>query len=332
MAKSYKTTVIVCLFCLFFFNVLVTSSLAPSSLVKQVISWIIGAFLFYLCQNINLLQIKHYRVIILAVIVLLLLSPLVLGQNIRGSKRWVGVGFFRFQPSEVIKPWLAALLASTQNHFLLIPPILVTLAQPDLGTSISIAFMLLPLFFYNSTIRKHLSILLAVFIIFLPLLYQFGLRDYQKDRITSFLNPQSDPLGKGYNLIQSKIAIGSANLFGKGYRQGTQGQLLFLPEKHTDFVFAALTEELGIIGAFFLLGLYFIIIKSLISKAYANQANTPSFLYTLIIASQIWVQAFVNIGMNVGLLPVTGTPLPFMSVGGSSVITLLISLGMVFSS
>ena len=332
MVKSYKTTIVVCLFCLFLFNILVTSSLAPNSLIKQVISWIIGALLFHLCQNINLLQIKHYRLIILVSIVVLLISPLVLGQNIRGSKRWIGIGFFKFQPSEVIKPWLAALLASTQNHFLLVPPILVTLAQPDLGTSISIAFMLFPLYFYNSIIRKHLTILVAIFVVFLPLFYKFGLREYQKDRITSFINPQSDPLGKGYNLIQSKIAIGSANLFGKGYKQGTQGQLLFLPEKHTDFVFAALTEELGIIGAFFLLGLYLIIIKTLISKAYSNHFNSPSFLYTLIVASQIWIQAFVNIGMNIGLLPVTGTPLPFMSVGGSSVITLLISLGMVFSN
>jgi rod shape determining protein RodA len=141
----------------------------------------------------------------------------------------------------------------------------------------------------------------------------------------------NDPMGNGYNVIQSKIAIGSGGLFGKGYRKGTQGQLLFLPEKHTDFIFAGITEELGILGALLIIGSYFVIIKTIIAKAYQT-ANRPLFLFTLAIAFQIWIQSMVNISMNLGLLPVTGIPLPFLSVGGSSIIALLFSLGIIYSS
>lgn len=332
MTKTHKTTVTICLFCLFCFNMLVTSSLSPQSVFKQFISWLIGVGLFVLGQNVNLKQLKSYFWPIIIFLSLFLTSPIIFGQNIRGSKRWIGIGFFRLQPTEIAKPGLAALLATTQNHYTLILPILITLAQPDLGTAIALILMLIPLFFYNKKIRKHLLTSILLLIAVSPIIWQFGLKDYQKSRITSFMAPQLDPLGKGYNLIQSKIAIGSAGLFGKGYKQGTQGQLLFLPEKHTDFIFAALTEEFGLIGSCILLGLYFILIKTLIAKAYQNQNSPPHFLYTLIIATQIWAQSFINIGMNIGILPITGTPLPFMSVGGSSIITLLMSIGIVFSN
>ena len=332
MSKSYQTTIVISLICLFFFNILVTSSLAPSSLPKQVFSWITGAFLFTIFTNLNLKQVKYNRFVILSISCFLLLLTIFFGSNTRGSKRWIGTGFFRLQPSEIVKPWIAAVLASTQNHLLLAPPILITLAQPDLGSAISMFLMLIPLFFYNHTTKKHLIVLFSLLFILSPLVWQFGLKDYQKSRVTSFINPQADPLGKGYNLIQSQIAIGSANIFGKGYRQGTQGQLLFLPEKHTDFVFAALTEEFGLIGALLLIGIYYIIIKTLISKAYQNINNPPYFLFCLIVATQIWSQAFINIGMNIGIMPITGIPLPFMSVGGSSIMSLLISLGIVFSN
>ncbi len=332
MSKSYQTTIVICLICLFFFNILVTSSLAPSSLPKQIFSWIAGAVLFILSKNINLKQVKYNRFLILFISCSLLLLTIIFGSNVRGSKRWIGAGFFRLQPSEIIKPWLAAILTSTQNHLLLIPPILITLVQPDLGSAISMFLMLFPLFFYNKITRTHLIVLFSALLVLSPLVWQFGLKDYQKSRVTSFINPQADPLGKGYNLIQSQIAIGSANIFGKGYRQGTQGQLLFLPEKHTDFVFAALTEEFGLVGALLLISIYFVIIKTLINKAYQNINNPSYFLFCLIIATQIWSQAFINIGMNIGIMPITGIPLPFMSVGGSSIMSLLISLGIVFSN
>jgi len=331
MGKSHFTTILICLISLFSFNILITSSLAPNSVPKQLFSWLIGFVLFFICQNINLKQVKYNKWLILGLSCLLLISPIILSANVRGSKRWVGVGFLRFQPSEMVKPWLAAILASTQNHLLLIFPVLITLAQPDLGSAISLCLMIIPLFFYNKITKKHIIIAMSILLIASPLVWKFGLKDYQKSRIVSFADPQSDPLGKGYNLIQSKIAIGSAGIFGKGYKQGTQGQLLFLPEKHTDFVFAALTEELGIIGCLILIATYIILIKSLIIKAYQNKNNPQHFIFILITAIQIWSQTFINIAMNIGILPVTGIPLPFISVGGSSIISLLISLGIVFS-
>jgi len=331
MNKSYFTTVLICLISLFCFNMLITSSLAPQSILKQLFSWIVGVTLFGVSQNINLKQIKYNKWLILISLCLLLVAPIFLSSNIRGSKRWIGIGFFKLQPSEIIKPWLATILASSQNYLFIIPPVLITLLQPDLGSAIFMFLMITPLFFYNQTTRKHILILITIFLVASPLVWKFGLKDYQRSRILSFTSPQSDPLGKGYNLIQSKIAIGSAGVFGKGYKQGTQGQLLFLPEKHTDFVFAALTEELGLVGAFLLLSTYVVLIKALIEKAYQNKNNPEYFIFTLITAIQIWSQVFINIGTNIGILPVTGMPLPFISVGGSSIISLLISLGIVFS-
>jgi len=158
------------------------------------------------------------------------------------------------------------------------------------------------------------------------------LHDYQKERIVNFLNPLSDPLNKGYNVIQSKIAIGSGGFWGKGYKKGTQGQLLFLPEKHTDFMFATTAEELGMVGVFIVLATYYLLISTLFKKAFLITNNRALFLFTIGIAIQIWMQTFVNIGMNLGILPVTGIPLPFLSVGGSSIMTLLFSIGVIYSS
>lgn len=179
---------------------------------------------------------------------------------------------------------------------------------------------------------KIALIALGVLILFSPLIWKFGLHDYQKHRIEVFLNPTADPLNKGYNVIQSQIAIGSGGIFGKGYKKGSQGQLLFLPEKHTDFMFAATSEELGLFGVGLILFAYYLIVRGLISKAFATTNNRPLFLFTLGIAIQIWFQVFVNIGMNIGILPVTGIPLPLLSVGGSSILATFFSLGVIFSS
>ena len=192
--------------------------------------------------------------------------------------------------------------------------------------------LLIPFIFYDKKLFKLVAILAFIGIIISPIIWGKFLHDYQKHRILNFIDPSSDPLGKGYNVIQSKIAIGSGGFWGKGYKKGSQGQLLFLPEKHTDFMFASTTEELGVLGVVLILFAYYVLIKSLISRAFAQTNNRVLFLFTLGIAFQIWVQAFINIGMNVGVLPVTGIPLPFLSVGGSSLMTLLFSIGIIFSS
>jgi rod shape determining protein RodA len=223
-------------------------------------------------------------------------------------------------------------LATTSQPLFYLIPVGIIMLQPDLGSAITVLIMIIPIILYNKKLLK-LSLIVGITLLILsPLVYKFGLKTYQQQRITHFLEPSTDPLGQGYNLIQSQIAIGSGGFFGKGYRQGTQAQLLFLPEKHTDFIFAATTEELGLFSVLLIIAAYFTIIKTLFNKAFQTTNNLPLFLFTLGIAFEIWAQTFINIGMNLGLLPVTGIPLPFMSVGGSSLMALLFSLGIIYSA
>jgi len=205
------------------------------------------------------------------------------------------------------------------------------MAQPDFGSAISVFFLIIPVILYNKKLLKISILIGLIFILISPLIYKYGLRSYQQNRILTFIDPKADPLGKGYNVIQSQIAIGSGGFFGKGWKKGTQGQLLFLPEKHSDFMFATTAEELGIVGILIVLSAYYLLISTLFNKAFSTK-NRALFIFTLGIAIQIWMQTFVNIGMNIGILPVTGIPLPFISVGGSSLMTFLFSLGIAYSS
>lgn len=308
------------------------SSVAPNSLIKQITAWLIGVILFFIGRLINPKQIASSKWFIFIGSCILLLIPILLNNITRGSRRWIDLGFTSFQPSEFVKPWLMLFLANTVYPFLHAIPVGIIMLQPDLGSAISVLFLLAPIILYNQKLMKFSIIIGIIFIISSPLIYKFILHDYQKERIVNFINPLSDPQDKGYNVIQSKIAIGSGGFFGKGYKKGTQGQLLFLPEKHTDFMFATTVEELGIIGVFIIFISYYFLIKTLFVKAFMSNNNRVLFLFTLGIAIQIWMQIFVNVGMNVGILPVTGIPLPFLSVGGSSIMTLLFSIGIIYSS
>jgi len=332
MRNKFPLALIISLIVLCSFNLLMISSLAPSLLLKQILSWIIGIILFFIGLQINPKQSQPYRWSLFLFSCFMLMLPIILGNLTRGSHRWINIGFLTLQPSEIMKAPLMLFLATTSQPLFLLIPVFIVMLQPDLGSAITILVLMLPAIFYNPKILK-LSLFLGIILVFLsPVAYRFVLRDYQKERIVNFLNPIADPLGQGYNLIQSQIAIGSGGLFGKGYRQGTQAQLLFLPEKHTDFIFAATTEELGFFAISLIILAYFFIIKTLIEKAYNTHNNLPLFIFTLGIAIEIWTQAFINIGMNLGLLPVTGIPLPFMSVGGSSIMSLLFSLGIIYSA
>lgn len=307
------------------------SSVAPSLVGKQLIAWGIGIILFCIGKQINLKQLNSYKWPIFIICCIFLLLPIILGRVTRGSSRWLYIAGQTVQPSEFVKPWLMSFLANTNLAILLFIPIAIIMAQPDLGSAISVFFLIIPVILYNKKLLK-LSIIAGLCLILVsPLAYKYVLKDYQQNRINTFLNPKEDPLGEGYNVIQSQIAIGSGGLFGKGYKKGTQGQLLFLPEKHTDFMFATTAEELGLLGVSIILFAYYLLIRTLFNKAFSTK-NRPLFIFTLGIAIQIWMQTFVNIGMNIGLLPVTGIPLPFISVGGSSLMTLLFSLGIIYSS
>lgn len=310
---------------------LMISSLSPGLMGKQLLAWGLGIGLFFAGTQVNPRQIASSKIFVFVISCLLLLTPIVFNNITRGSRRWIELGFMSIQPSEFVKPWLMLFLVNTSVPLLILIPFFITLAQPDLGSGLTILLLTTPLVLYNKKFFKQVMILLLIGTLLSPIVWTKVLHGYQRDRIAHFLSPQSDPLGKGYNVIQSKIAIGSGGIWGKGYKKGTQGQLLFLPEKHTDFMFASIAEELGLIGITIIIGSYLLLIKTLINRAYNQHTHPQLKIFILGITFQIWFTAFINIGMNLGILPVTGIPLPFLSVGGSSLMAIMFSLGIIYS-
>lgn len=279
---------------------------------------------------------------ILCVILLILVDTF--GQISKGAQRWLDLGFVRFQPSEIAKIAVPLMVARFMNRdacppslkntaialILIFLPTLLVAAQPDLGTSILIAASGLFVLFLSGMSWKLIAASAGLLAAFIPILWFFLMHDYQRGRVRMLLDPESDPLGAGYHIIQSKIAIGSGGLSGKGWLQGTQSQLEFLPERHTDFIFAVLAEELGLIGVIVLLILYMlIIIRGLMIAAQAQTTFGRVMAGGLMLI--LFVYVFVNIGMVSGILPVVGVPLPLVSYGGSALVVLMAGFGMVMS-
>lgn len=263
-----------------------------------------------------------------------------------GAQRWLDLGFMRYQPSETMKfimvLLMARILASKKVEGglsfkdLLVPglltamPFVLTVKQPDLGTAIMIAAVAGAMIFF---VRVRKSILITIALIGLitaPLVWNFGLKDYQKNRILTFVSPGRDPRGTGYNSIQSKIAVGSGKVWGKGFRKGTQSQLEFLPERHTDFIFSVLSEEHGFIGSVFTVSLFMVLYLMAIRIA-AQARDKYGALIVVGVASYLFLHMFVNMGMVMGLLPIVGVPLPLLSYGGSSLLTTMAGLGLISS-
>ncbi len=275
--------------------------------------------------------------------VLMLVLVLAMGAVGKGAQRWLDLGFMRFQPSELVKlatPMMLAWFLSTRplppnwktlaaSFGLIALPVILIAKQPDLGTAILVASSGLFVLFLAGMSWRLIAGLTVAAAAAAPLLWHF-MRDYQRKRVLTFLNPESDPLGAGYHIIQSKIAIGSGGLYGKGWLNGTQSQLEFLPERHTDFIFAVLGEEFGLAGAGLLLLLYlFIILRGLYMAARAQDSYSRLLAGALILV--FFVYLFVNTGMVTGLLPVVGVPLPLVSYGGTSLVTLMAGFGMLMS-
>lgn len=304
---------------------------------SQLLFFIIGIFVFVFFSQTNYKSVKLYSKPIYIISIGLLLSVLLLGIESRGSVRWFGFFGFNIQFSEILKPFLAislsSFLASRNNYSMktlfiaicfLFPILLLIFLQPDLGNAL-IYFMaaILIFFVYGFPLRFFLAGLAFVIASF-PVFWNF-LHTYQKNRLLTFLN-NNDPLGLSYNAIQSVIAIGSGMLFGRGLGLGTQSGLRFLPERHTDFIFATLSEELGLIGALLIVGvLAFLLYRIFI--IFLNQDDLFCKLFSAIVFSLIFLQFFVNIGMNIGILPIVGITLPFVSYGGSSLLSNFILLG-----
>lgn len=275
------------------------------------------------------------------IIVFLLLITLLLGFETRGSIRWIPLGLFNLQPSEFAKPVLILTMSYFWSRnkptwkniilsFAIIAPIcLFIFKQPDLGTTLTVLFIWLCILFASQIEFWKMFSLGFLTFISVPFIWNL-LQDYQKRRILSFLNPAIDPQGIGFHVIQSTIAVGSGEFWGRGLGRGTQSRLQFLPEFRTDFIFAFIAEELGFIGSMIILGLFAFILLLLIRILFKSGDRFGELIIVGVFA-MMFFQIFINIGMNIGLLPITGITLPLLSYGGSSMITTLISLGLVSS-
>lgn len=332
-------------------------SVDPYSYVRrQLLSIGLGIIVALIIMRIDYSQFSRYSNLIYALSILLLLVVLFLGKEVRGTQGWIGLGSFSIQPAEVAKILIilgfANFLDKRQGSLTslkeLVPcflyvlvPFGLILLQPDVGTGLVILAVMLGMMFIAGTnpyllgkiiIGASLLVALALFLHF-----KFGmwlpLKDYQLLRLTVFLDPYNDGMGGrgvGWNTIQSLVAIGSGGFFGKGLFQGTQVQLSFLPERHTDFIYAVIGEELGFLGASFLIVLYAILVYRCIQIAYSSK-DLYGTLVVMGIASMWLFHIFENIGMSIGIMPITGIPLPFVSYGGSSMIANLMGVGIIMA-
>ena len=303
---------------------------------------------FFLFVIVSFFQIRFWHqtsTLIYLSFFVLLLSVKYFGLTSSGSQRWINFYFMNLQPSELMKVGLILFLAKYYHRvpthevnrikYLFLPiialgaPVLLVVTQPDLGTSILIAAGGLFVAWLAGVRIKFFAYLSLFFISTAPIVISF-LKPYQKARILTFLNPDMDPLGAGYQIIQSKIAIGSGGLFGKGFLNGSQSYLDFLPEKHTDFIFTLFSEEFGFFGSIFILSLYYLIIRRIVKIGHVTCSNFGK-LYCYSFASAFFMYVAVNMSMVLGLLPIVGAPLPIMSYGGSSMLATMLGLGIVMS-
>ncbi len=276
--------------------------------------------------------------------IIMLIAVLLMGQVGKGAQRWLDLGVLRFQPAEVLKLGLPMMLAwfladcalpprpgrMVVFGLLIVVPVALIAKQPDLGTALLIACAGFFALFLAGLRWRIMGLAVLLIVPLGALMWHFGMHDYQRQRVLTFLDPENDPLGAGYHIIQSMIAVGSGGVYGKGWLNGTQSHLDFLPERHTDFIFAVLSEEFGLIGAAILLVLYaFLIVRGLYIATQAQDTYSRLLAGTLTLTFFVYV--LVNTGMVTGLLPVVGVPLPLISYGGTAVVTLLTGFGMLMS-
>ena len=316
--------------------------LYKTQLLWFVLSWGVGIVVSFI-QPKNYFRLAYPSYLIS---VILLIVVLVVGHSALGGQRWIGFGPFRFQPSEITKiamvfvlsRWYSKASPDQEIGFreLIIPfiitiiPAMMIIIQPDLGTGMLVVIIFFIITFYRKLKWKTIMILAIFGLIGSTVVYNFGLREYQKKRITTFIDPEFDAKGSGYNAIQSKIAIGSGQFFGKGFRRSSQGALNYLPENHTDFIFAIFNEEHGFVGSLFLIALYFALFYRLIWLA-SNVNKIFDSVVVIGVLAIFFAHTIINMSMVSGLMPIVGVPLPLMSYGGSNLLTFGICCGIVTS-
>ena len=328
------------------FSLLVVYSAGGESLAlveRQVIRFGAGLFVMLLLAQVAPRTLKEWAPLFFLVGIAFLVAVILFGESSKGAQRWIDIGV-RFQPSEIMKLAVPIMVAAyfadkalppNLKHLfisliLVLTPTVLIMIQPDLGTSLLIAASGFFVIFFAGLRWRYILGALGVGLIMAPIMWYFTMEEYQKGRVLTFLNPESDPLGSGYHIIQSQIAIGSGGIYGKGWLNGTQSQLEFLPERHTDFIFAVLGEEFGLVGIIILLALYLFVIWRGLYISLQGQ-DTFSRLLGAALTLTFFVYLFVNIGMVSGLLPVVGLPLPLISYGGTSIVTLMASFGILMS-
>ena len=311
---------------------------------RQLIRLGLAFVVMIVIAQVSPVQLRRWSPWLFGIGLVLLLAVLLVGEVGKGAQRWLDLGLFRFQPSELTKlsvPMMIAWFLAEKSlppgwkrlavaAGMILVPVLFIAKQPDLGTSLLVASAGIFILFLAGLSWRFIG---GMIITAIPLgwaLWKWGMRDYQRDRVLTFLDPERDPLGTGYHIIQSKIAIGSGGLYGKGWLNGTQSHLEFLPERTTDFIFAVLSEEFGLAGILLMLLLYlFIILRGLYIATQAQ--DTYSRLLGGALPLVFFVYLFVNAGMVSGILPVVGVPLPLVSYGGTSLVTIMAGFGILMS-
>lgn len=340
--------------CLLFLNILSLTTLYSSlhqggeienyDILYKQITWIIIAWLILIMiSQVNFRLYLDMAYILYALNIILLIVVCFFGKETMGAQRWINIGAFTFQPSELSKITtifiLAKIFSSAERKYFMkgfiFPLVLVIInallifKQPDLGTALVLLILFL-MMGVSSKIRKRCFIFLVIAgLLTIPFAGRF-LKDYQIKRLIVFLNPNVDPLGAGYTIIQSKIAIGSGKLIGKGFLSGTQNQFNFLPERHTDFIFTVIAEEWGFVGAMFLILIYGLTIKTILDCSMGIR-DPSARLLSMGICSYLFIHIFVNIGMTLGILPVVGIPLIFLSYGGTNLLVSFMLVGIFFN-
>ena len=313
---------------------------------KQLLWLTVGLISMLFFSNIDyhyLQKIGWFGYFISLVLLILVLTPL--GSTIRGTRGWFSLGFFSFQPVELAKIFLIVILANIYCHcsrtinqfrhlfligFVALVPFILAVVQPDFGSAMVLFFTWFISFFLITKNKWHIIFVMVSLVAMFIIAWFFVFQTYQKDRINTFLNPSLDPLGSGYNVRQSIIAVGAGRLLGRGLGFGSQSQLKFIPESQTDFIFSVIAEELGFIGVAMLLGFFLMLFYRFYKIALLAPDDFGMFL-SILVAILIFIHVFINIGMGIGLLPVTGISLPFVSYGGSFIVVMLTLIGIVMN-
>lgn len=320
------------------------SEASQSAIKRQAIFFIIAYIGMFVIAQVKLLYFERWSLIFYVGALSLLVLVLLYGVGAKGAQRWVSLAGFRFQPSEMMKLAMPIAIAAylSKRHLppsfkhvlwaliLVLLPTVLIIQQPDLGTSILVAVSGLIVLFYAGLRWRYIGAAVILLGASIWPMWHFVLHDYQKSRVLTLFNPEADKLGAGWNIIQSKTAIGSGGLYGKGWMQGTQSHLDFLPESHTDFIIAVLAEEFGFYGVLMLMGVYLMIIARGLVIAVNAQGSFQRLLAGSIILT-FFIYIFVNMGMVSGLLPVVGVPLPLLSLGGTSIVTLMLGFGILMA-